>query len=243
MSPAFAEGEIASPHAGLNSRIIASIHAGKSVCLTRNQVARANAKDGIDVVILQGGCWRRDILDPGQDQEVQNFLPSRFTEWHAGYRLHRILCETTDQNARERMMRSIVYQTIGDFPEHGRTLHLMTKESANTVPGSLGNVLFEYREPVLRLRFSEQELLLAALNGATDQQLALHLALTLSAVKARWRSTLERVENAILTVLGEEEDREGHGMQKRHHVLASVRSHLEELRPFEWRTRGLTRKR
>jgi hypothetical protein len=33
-------------------------------------------------------------------------------------------------------------------------------------------------------------------------------------------------------------DHEGRGAQKRHRVLAYVRSHPEELRPFDWATRN-----
>ena len=179
VSSAFADAEITNPQPGLNSRVIESIHAGRSVLLTRKQVACANANEGIDVVILQASCWLYELLDDSQNHEVQTILPSKFTEWHAGYRLHRILCETTDQNAREHVMRSIVYRMMGDFQDHGTALHLMTRESAKAVPGSLGNTLFEYREPVLCLRGSDQELLLAALSGATDMQLASQLALTL----------------------------------------------------------------
>jgi hypothetical protein len=115
----------------------------------------------------------------------------------------------------------------------------MTQESAQGMPGSVGNVLFSIREPTLRLRDSDQQLLIAALRGATDRELASGLGFTLSAVKARWRSAIARVEETMPDLVCDDVYHEGRGSQKRHRVLAYVRSHPEELRPFDWTTKNL----
>jgi hypothetical protein len=234
VSAAFADAEITNPRPDINSRIIESIHSGRSVLATEREVAQANAGQGVDIVILYGSCWRYEILNSAEGQEAQNHLARGFTEWHAGYRMKRIFCETADAHASRYLENSIVYKVIAKFPEQQRTLFCMTRQSVEVVAGSLGNVLFSYREPVLRLGASDQELLLAASNGATDAELASDLGITLSAVKARWRSALARIEESMPDLVHDDEDREGRGQQKRHRILAYVRSHPEELRPFDW---------
>lgn len=52
---------------------------------------------------------------------------------------------------------------------------------------------FKYQAPVLALQDSDQDLLIAALKGLTDKDLAQALDLQLSAVKMRWRSIFERL--------------------------------------------------
>lgn len=104
------------------------------------------------------------------------------------------------------------------------------------LPGSVANPLFSTAKPVLRLRESDQELLLAALEGATDSELARQLGLTLSAIKARWRSIFEKAAKVMSELLEEDVREEIRGSQKRHRVLAYVRNHMEELRPYDWGT-------
>ena len=230
----FMDDEIAHPRPDINSRIVASIHVGKSVLANKLDVARANAAGGVDVVVLCG-IWRDGILSPSEKLIVQNTLPLGFTERHAGYRIGRILQETTFPAAREFLDRSVVYKAIADFPELGRTIHLMDRESVQSMRASLGNKLFDYHEPVLRLRESDQQLLLAALSGLTDAELATSIGVTFSAVKARWRSTFARIEEVMPALVADADDRDGRGAQKRHRVLAYIRTHPEELRPYDWK--------
>jgi hypothetical protein len=232
ISPAFADAEIRNPRPDINSRIVARIHAGRPVLATWNEVARANAREGVNVLILCGG-WRDEILSPAERYDVQTILASSFTDCHRGYRIRRVFYETTDEPSREFAERSVVYRTVAAFPELGRVINLMTGESAKAAPASLGNILFSYREPLLGLRCSDQELLQAALAGATDVEIASHLGVTFAAVKARWRSTFVRIAEVMPDVVADAGGREGRGAQKRHRILAYVRNHPEELRPYD----------
>ena len=237
VSPGFADAEVARPRPDIASRIIASVRSGSPVLATRNDVARANACHGIDVMILCS-AWRDDILSPAETHDVEALIPSSFADAAAGLRIRRIVSETANQSAAEFHRRSVEYTVIAEFPELGRSTHLMTHASATAMPGSLGNVIFRFTDPVLRLRDSDRNLLLAALNGATDEELAAELGVTLAAVKARWRSTFaliaESIPNLAGTLPGEREVR---GAQKRHRVLAYVRTHKEELRPYAWKAK------
>lgn len=240
VSSAFADAELANPRPDINSRVIASIHSGRSVLATPHEVARANSADGVNVLSLCGTC-RHEILSPLDLQDTQTLMVSGFVELHAGYRIRRFFQETATEPDRSFLQRSMEFRLVADFPEAGRELFLMTRDSVQGLPGSLGNVLFRFREPVLRLRDSDQQLLIAALRGATDTELASELGFTLSAVKARWRSTIARVEETMPDLVRDVEYRAGRGAQKRHRVLAYVRSHPEELRPFDWTEKKLGR--
>jgi len=237
ISSEFADAELANPRPDITSRVIASIHSGRSVLATSHDVARANSTDGVNVLIL-GSTARHEILNPPDLQDTQTLSASGFVEVHAGYRIRRVFQETAAEPEKSFLRRSLEFRRAADFPETGRELFLMTRESVQGLPGSLGNVLFRFREPVLRLRDSDQQLLKAALKGATDQELASGLGFTLSAVKARWRSTIARVEETMPDLVRDVVNHEGRGAQKRHRVLDYVRSHPEELRPFDWENRG-----
>jgi hypothetical protein len=104
-----------------------------------------------------------------------------------------------------------------------------------SAPYSIAARLYHYRPPVLRLRPAEQRLLASALAGRTDPELSSDLGLSLESVKKRWMSIFSRVDEFAPAILSRDEtDGEGRGPQKRHRVVAYIRSHPEELRPFAW---------
>src|SRR5262245_27129018 len=95
--------------------------------------------------------------------------------------------------------------------------------------------MYRYKAPVLRLRPAEQSLLSAALAGKTDAELSAALGVSIEAIKKRWISIFERVEQFKSEILSQTDaDSDGRGPQKRHRVIAYVRTHPEELRPFSW---------
>ena len=98
------------------------------------------------------------------------------------------------------------------------------------------NILLHRKKPVLQLRDADQQLLIAALTGLTDDELARRLQHSLPAIKKRWLSVFERTLEKrpdLFPDWSEENGLSKRGRQKRHHLLAYVRSHPEELRPIE----------
>jgi DNA-binding CsgD family transcriptional regulator len=117
----------------------------------------------------------------------------------------------------------------------GRSLAVVTREEALRTPGNLVWMLFQYGEPALGFQPSEHQLLNAALAGLTDEALANKLGIRQPAVKKRWRSIFARV-SARPDLFPESRDGlddGSRGRQTRHYILAYVREHPEELRPFE----------
>src|ERR1700735_3092773 len=144
--PGFVDAEIANPRPDINSRTL------------------ANGDGGGDVAVLFGS-WRDEILSPAERDDIQTVYASSFAECLAGYRIRRIIHESVDGPGKQFAEKSVVYQTIAEFPEPGRTIYLMTRESARAMPASIGNIIFKFNEPMLRLRTAAQQLLRSGLRG------------------------------------------------------------------------------
>jgi hypothetical protein len=231
---AFADCELGYPKAGLNSRIIAGVAHGEPVVLTRSEIAVGNSSNGLDFVVMYG-TWREGALNAEQLAEVQALLGTSFVEHYAGYRFLRVLKEAIGASQIALARATGTYRVVAEFPKTDSALALVTRESALAAPYSVAASLYRYRAPVLRLRPAEQKLLLAAIGGKTDAELCREIGLSIEAIKKRWLSVFARIEQfkpEILSVASGEGD--GRGPQKRHRVLAYIRAHPEELRPFAW---------
>jgi hypothetical protein len=241
---AFADREITDPQPGLNSRIIASIAAsvasGEPVVLSRAEIGEGNASQGLDFVNMYG-TWRDGIMNPDQLAEVHALLGTSFVEHFAGYRFNRVLKEAIGASRIALARATGTYRLLAEFPESESALAVVTRESALTAPYSAAATIYRYRPPVLHLRPAEQELLTAALSGNTDAELSADLGLSVEATKRRWLSIFERVDQFKREILSQTEaDSDSYndrrGPQKRHRVVAYIRTHPEELRPFSWDT-------
>jgi hypothetical protein len=107
------------------------------------------------------------------------------------------------------------------------------REEARLHAASIPAVLFQRRVPALHFGAASQELLRHALRGHTDDELGQLLGITTAAVKKRWMRIFEDVERCVpsfgnASLPGDT----GRGPQRRHHLLAYIRDHPEELRPF-----------
>jgi DNA-binding CsgD family transcriptional regulator len=234
VDPEFVDRELATPRPGLNARIIASIAAGDSVVLDRDAIASGNAGGGLDFVNLYG-TWRDDIIDTDTLAEVQMLLGTSFVEAFAGFRFNRVLKEAIGAARIELARATGTYRLVAEFPENDSALVVVTPESARSAPYSLANRMYRYQAPILHLRPAEQALLLAALDGKTDAELSTDLGLSVEAIKKRWMSVFARVDEFRPEILTSSDvDNTTRGPQKRHRVVAYVRAHLEELRPYAW---------
>jgi DNA-binding CsgD family transcriptional regulator len=233
---AFADREIENPRPGLNSRIIASAGAGEPILLTRAEIGAGNAGEGLDFVNVYG-TWRDGIMNNDQLAEVHALLGTSFVEHFAGYRFNRVLKEAIGDSRIALARATGTYRLIAEFHESESALAVVTRESALAAPYSAAASIYRYQAPVLRLRPAEQELLAAALSGKTDAELSADLGLTVESTKKRWLSIFGRVDQFKPEILVQPEvDSDVRGPQKRHRIVAYVRAHPEELRPFSWDT-------
>jgi hypothetical protein len=236
VSPQFANQEIANPRPGLNARIIASCEAGKTVVMSYEELGLGNATNGVDFVNMYG-TWREQISTPEDLSEIQVLMTTSFLEAHAGYRLNRVLKEVIGVSRKGFARTTGIWRVLAEFPQADSTLFkVVSKEMAFDLPYSVAAVMYRYNEPVLGLVRGEQQLLIAALKGATDPELALQLGVSVTSIKKRWISVFARIENFKPELLGissgKTPEYSKRGSQKRHHVLSYVRAHPEELRPY-----------
>jgi hypothetical protein len=78
-----------------------------------------------------------------------------------------------------------------------------------------------------------------AVKGGTDEEISDRLFISESAIKKTWRSAYERVDGCGLATIPKNykyhEGRIERGREKKKHLLAYLREHPEELRPFSSR--------
>lgn len=239
ISEQFAVREMRALRPGLNARIISEFLARTNSVLNKAQIAEENAGDGLNVAILFGR-WMPERLAPEEVPEVEFYLASAFVELHAGYRLKRMLTELRDAQDigyvdASRIWRRVSYAQGDTGSNTPGALGIIETKDVLALPGSAVAPLFQGPLPLLGLRPSDQELLSAVLKGATDRELAQILRITVPAVKRRWEDIYHRIKSLDVDLgpgFHSEPNGGKRGPQKRHRLLAYLRQHPEELRPF-----------
>ena len=216
--------------------------------LNREQVARANAGDGLNVAMCFEG-WAQDGFSPEQLLAVREKQSEAFHLALHGYRLKEFLAEPIgfktsqwmiEAGARVRRDYSNYFRknTLSK-PESSRRPWLLglTKEEAFAHPGSSVAGLFIYTPPRFHFSRSLRVLLQHALIGETCEQLATSLSLSPWTVKKRWHAIYERVADVDGELLPPPIAYGAHalsrGAERRRHLLNYLRQHPEELRPYE----------
>jgi len=225
---------------------------GESPLLSDNEVSAANADGGLNLVL-----WHLSI-DPEEAKraDVRMQVSGAFVECHRGYLLKEMIAlqATFPEEAQWIADSGSLLLEAAD----GKYVSFLNQDAGKMIaaPHVFGltrqlalmrmtwtTSLFLYEPPKSGFSASEQRLLLAALRGWTDEELSDELAISLSAVKKAWCSVYERVAEslpgAILTHDLQAENSNGErGKQKKQRLLAYLRDHPEELRPYSRKTRG-----
>jgi DNA-binding CsgD family transcriptional regulator len=245
----FVEDEIKDPRPGLNARIIESVGNGTCVVASYAEVREANTRGDLQQVILDTS-WKNGLLTPDQVDEVRVLLGRAYQELFAGYHFSRILVEMVDELDLWHIRGQASFKPIDRFeafrrahPETGwnpdRCLMAATLDTMRADPHSVAAGLFQHHvAPQFGFTPGEQELLELAVEGADDAAIAKSLYLTLAAIKRRWSSIFERTSSVRPDLCPFDGDGT-RGIQKRQRILAHVRKHPEELRPFDAKLREI----
>ena len=225
----------------------------ESPVLRRNAIARANAGDGLNTIILHAAPKTPEAGEPGYAYRF--FLKEAIVWSHRGYRIKEGLQEVWSESDLEWVQ---AYQTLrSDYAGYYRNagcpiptprpyLYGVTAEETLRNASSLAAPVFLYTPPRFYFPRGAQEILARALDGETDAALANSLHVSLATVKMRWRLIYERVEEIAPELfpqaLGEQTET-SRGKEKRRHIIEYVRNHPEELRPFAAPKPGPTRPR
>ena len=175
---------------------------GNSPVLSDKQVRQANAGAGLNSVTWVGAF----DTDHWQSVEAHSAMFAAFVGEHQGFLLKELVGFGMSVEALEGTLRSgalLLSPVDGRYVDSvDRPLqeifakpHLvgLTRELAMARIRTWVGSLFVYHPPQFAFRPSEQRLLLAALQGGTDEDLAAALGISLSAVKKTWRSIYDRV--------------------------------------------------
>lgn len=216
--------------------------------LKREEVARANACEGLNVVMCFEG-WKHDGLSPEQVLAVREKQSEAFHLAHAGYRMKEVLADPIDDAGLHWMLDAGAHvrrDYSRYFQEHGAATKYsprprlvgLTKEEAWANPGSYLSSFFVHTLPRFHFNRSEQLLLHHALMGETSDDQAASLSISPWTVKKRWHAIYDRVADVdpelLLPPIANGTHVSSRGAERRRHLLHYLRQHLEELRPTKW---------
>ena len=230
------------PFFWVSAELTRRVKRGDSPLLSDRDVREANAKGGLNLITWEGVIRQESVC-----AEAVTTLFSAFVEVHRGFLLKEVMCqgvispETLGANLRSGGMLlgedgQYVESVDRSLDEIFQTPHHvgLSRELALRRPGTWIASLFAYQPPQCGFRPSEQRLLIAALRGKTDEELADDLGISVSAVKKAWLSIYDRVAMHLPSLfpnsLSRQEGAE-RGKEKKQHLIAYLRDHPEELRP------------
>lgn len=210
------------------------------------QIARANAEEGLNVMMCFEGA-DRSSLSHDQFLAVREKQCNAFHHALRGFHLKEFLANPIGEEACLEMidagarLRRNYRECLGNRIDNSRELLRprlvgLTKVEAEEHPGSYLATLFVYTAPRFRFSRSEQRLLEHALMGETSEDLAASLSLSTSTVKKHWRAIYERVADVDRELLPPSVAYSAYvssrGAERRRRLLSYLRQHPEELRPW-----------
>lgn len=229
------------PH--VSARVVADIARGRSPVLSLAEIREANSGGGLNLLVLHFGLSAHRWSEQ-EFPQVRARMPESFFSLHQGYNLKAILMEYCDERV-VRFACEAGFRLRTDYAEfyHRHRLPLpppgrrpqrlgITRSEAAAEPGTDIGRIFPCQRPRFFFAQGEQQLLLRALQGETDEEMAAMLHIALPTVKTRWHAIYDRVEARtpdLLPKIGVSQNTRGG--EKRRLLLNYLRQHLEELRP------------
>jgi hypothetical protein len=224
------------PHLGV--RLISRVLAGRSPVLDLAAIRAANSGDGLNLFVSHSGFLRRDWT-PEQSLLIAGRAPESFFWLHQGYNFREMLLEYYDVMLVQLCLAAGFRLREGSGDSSPQIVGI-TREEAATNPGTYVSKLFHSPAPRFFFSYGEQKVLLQALLGRNDEEIAALLDVALSTVKKRWVAIYDCVNDQLPEMLPEMPPEaippsrlslQKRGQEKRRHLLAYLRQHPEELRP------------
>lgn len=202
---------------------------GRAPFLSLREVAEANARGGLHLLVLFGHI---DPIDLGKSEMADFYRASSdgFRFFVSGHSLRAMWAEVSPshhvQELQEVGMQIDRRVLLADGSTS--TLLRLTSEEALANPYPAFASYFFPPKPRFGFSLGEQRLLEYALLEASDQEAAGELHVSDEAVKKRWRSIYAKIDTTAPDLLAEVTS----GAARRRTVLHYLRRHLEELRPY-----------
>ncbi len=228
----------------VDGHLHAQTAAGASPVLGLAAIGRANARDGL--ILFPGPLGYAPASSENEQVAAAEMMFSALFREHAGYQIKELLLETplstrwvasNSAGLRRRTDYAEYFRAHPDLllpPEEHPALYGLTRSEAFEALGSRFLPMFLYTRPRFGFRPSEQRLLNQMLGGGTNDEAAQSLFISLSAVKKCWETIYVRVSviepDLLASASGPEAKR---GAEKKDRLLAYLRLHPEELRPYQ----------
>lgn len=217
---------------GFRETLLQNEAAGTPVLLSSKALAAANTEGDLALVHLFGCPDNLDFASP-RGFELHRLAFEAFLSHHAGYRFAELWQEAVNPGA------ALFVESMG-VPEVRRyglpsgaegRLFCFTRADAVTRPGNPLAVLMKFPSPRLGFTRVQQRLLELAINEVPDRLVAEQLQVTEAAVKKRWRTIYDRIEQVEQRLAPADTS----GPERRRMLLQYLRQHPEELRPWQLR--------
>ena len=232
------------PSFWVGPELVRRITSGKSPLLSGPEIREANSGAGLNLLASHLTWHPADIVREG----VGTTLMTSFDQLFRGLRLREVIgqADCLEHMYAMRDSGGLYFDrlrgTYGTFPEvnvrnfsdEPRNIGI-TRELALHGYSWLSSLLVSYAPPRLGLSRAEQRLLVAARDGATDEELGERLGISLYAVKMRWRTIYDRAAAFLADLVTDNSRVDGEarrrGKEKKQHLLDYIRKHPEELHP------------
>jgi hypothetical protein len=250
---AFVEEYLRAPQPYLSALVYERMLADRSPVLTRDALRLANTDGTLNLLVLHFGMRESDPPTP-RDLEIveKGRLGFRFT--HEGYRVRRVMQEVYGSLGLA-YMKAGGFRLACDFAAyyadragieptpamHPYLMAVAREDPESRLPGSAVSYMFQHVEPRLAFTPAEQRVLFRTLMDETDGTVSDRLGVSRDAVKKVWRRIYQRVAAVDPELLeggdrSRDPDLKARGRERRVRLLRYLRYHLEELRPFKYRT-------
>ncbi|MGE3874745.1 MAG: helix-turn-helix transcriptional regulator [Parvibaculaceae bacterium] len=235
--PEFREAYLDRPWPCLTNWILLRCLKGDTrLFLDRAEQAQGNLANGLDLVMLDYIQSPMDFTSPEGHRIMTVFFPF-FLSIHRGYNLNSMIVEAGAIYGQMALSAGFrLYATLDldrDPPPDPvpagapskRAVYFFQRDMiADTPPSTPVPAVFTYLPPRFRFTAGEQRMLLRAIDGLSDEEIAGTLAVSRDAVKQTWRSIYDHVIQVMPDLVAS-------GEEKRRRIVAYVRDNAQELRP------------
>lgn len=204
---------------------------------TETQLGRANADDGVDYLSVHY------VFDGGLPEDLKNRSVAdfkiNFSNCFSGNRLRHIYYVARGLADTESWLTG-PFEIVDDYARWSAENHVGEPDRPYLIQSDLGKAVrnknyalvrfLSYHPPVLRFPPAAREVLRHAYLGWSDAHMVATWGTTLPALKSRWNRILDIADRKMPYLFGPAAGETGRDRQP---LLAYLRSHPEELWPFE----------
>jgi hypothetical protein len=235
IQPAFCFSYAAHPYPQVTADIWRRVRDKQSPLLTRDEIAWANAKGELRLAVMHTCVEHRDPTHP-DTQRILALLPQAWQQAHFGYHLKDLpvfevfgsIAATLTKGAGYQQYIFAAHDSEDTSGNPGKS-YVFCWNQAKEVAGATSltaHALTHCPPPRFHFTQAQQRLLLAALDGRSDKEIAAKFGIRYDTVRQSWDSIFQRVESLDEAILPN---------PARRCLIEYVRQHLEEVRPFDKR--------